>query len=304
MSEIDKKYLDVAILSILVHKSMNSNEIMLEMNQQGSKLSHVVVDSELRNLYQSNLVTQDRSDASKFTINAKGRESLGNLFSFLLNHINTRTWERLAPIREGVMKTAELTPGNIVLDCSVGIGDWFSKELSKQVELNGQVIFLSQDPQYDIEYFEKLIVKEPEFINISFILKSEFIGKIESNTIDAVFQIFGLHLYKKVGIIMQEMARILKPGKKIVICDPQEIDHFIFNQYRKLDSNLHTGTTPENLRSILEQACFKNIEVNSLDGLCIASAEKGIKEPNLIPLQPLIKKEDEEKEREKHYYRL
>lgn len=303
MSEIDKNYLDVAILSILAYKLMNSSEILAEFNQQGSYLDFVAVDSEVQRLFQSNLVTRDKSNPIKYTISTKGRESLGNLLSFLLNHINSRTWERLEPIREGVVKTAQIKPGDVVLDCSSGT-DKFSKELSKQVGSKGQVIFLSQDSRYDIEYFEKLIVKEPEFSNISFIIKSEFIGKIESNSIDAVFQIFGLHMYENVGIIMQEMGRILKPGKKIVICDPQEIDHFIFNQYRKLDPSLHTGTTPGNLRNVLKEAGFQNIKVDSVDGLCIASAEKVAKVPRLIPLEPFINKEEKEKEKEKHYYQL
>ncbi len=221
-----------------------------------------------------------------------------------MNHINEGTWKGLEPIREGVFKTAELDPGDVVLDCSSGIGDWFCKELSLKVGIKGQVIFLSQDPRFDIEYFEKLILQHPEFSNISFIIKSEFIGKIESNTVDAVFQIFGLHMYENIGVIMQEMGRILKPGKKIVICDPLEINHFIFNQYRKMDSNLHTGTTTEKLREILHQAGFTNIRVDSLDGLCIASAEKLLQSTGFVPLQPLIKKEDEEKEKEKHYYKL
>ncbi len=302
MSEIDKNYLDVAILSILSSKSMNPHEIMTELNQQGSELSLRAVESETMRLLQSNLITRDSK--GKYKTNAKGRQSLGNLLSFLLNHINSGTWEKLEPIREGFLKTVEIHPGDVVLDCSSGIGDLFSKELSFKVGQSGQVVYLSQDPKFNLEYFEKLIIKHPEFRNITFVIKSEFVGKIESNTIDAVFQIFGLHMYENVGIIMQEMGRILKPGKKIVICDPHEVDHFIFNQYRRMQPGLHTGTTPENLRSILKRAGFQNIKVDSLDGLCIASAEKGAKNPRLIPLQPLIKKEDEEKEKKKHYYQL
>ncbi|MHA1111679.1 MAG: class I SAM-dependent methyltransferase [Promethearchaeota archaeon] len=304
MSEIDKNYLDVAILSMLAHTSMNPSEILLELNQQGSDLLDSAVNFEILNLTKSKLILKDPKIVGKYMISTKGKQSLGNLFSFLLNHVNLGAWNNLEPIREEFLKTAELNPGSVVLDCSSGIGDWFSKDLSSKVGKNGQVLFLSQDPRFDIEYFEKLILKNPEFSNISFIIKSEFIGKIESNTVDAVFQIFGLHMYENVGVIMQEMGRILKPGKKIVICDPLEIDHFIFNQYRKMHSKLHTGTTPENLRNILHQAGFTNIKINSLDGLCIASAEKLLKISGIIPLQPLIRKEDEQKEKEKHYYKL
>jgi len=304
MSELDKKYLDVAILSMLAHNTLNPQEILQELNEQGSNLSKDAVSDELTKLSLSKLITKDSQMVGNYKITAKGRLSLGNLLSFLLNHVNAGTWKRLEAIREGAIKTAELNSGDVVLDCSSGVGDWFSRELSIKVGINGQVIFLSQDPRFDIEYFEKLILTHPEYSNISFVIKSEFIGKIESNTVDAVFQIFGLHLYDNVGLIMQEMGRILKPGKRIVICDPLEIDHFIFNQYRKMHSELHTGTTPENLRSLLHQTGFTNIKVNISDGLCIASAEKLQKTAGIIPLQPLIKKEDKEKEKEKHYYKL
>ena len=103
---------------------------------------------------------------------------------------------------------------------------------------------------------------------------------------------------------MHEMGRILKPGKKIVICDPLEIDHFIFNEYRKMFSSLHTGSTTHNMQSILTQAGFRNIKIDTVDGLCIASAEKPSSRPIEMPLLPLIQKEDEEKEKEKHYYQL
>ena len=229
---------------------------------------------------------------------------MGNLLSFLFNHVNEGTWEKLESVRYGVIRTADLHSGDVVLDCSSGIGDRFSKELSKKVGPQGQVIFLSQDPRYNLEYFEKLIVKHPEYSNISFIVKSEFIGKIESNSIDAIFQIFGLHLYENVGVIMQEMGRILKPGKKVTICDPIEVDHYIFNQYRRIHPSLHTGTTAHSLNAILSQAGFENIKIDMIDGLCIATAEKVANKPEQMPLQPLIQKEEDKEEKEKHYYRL
>jgi SAM-dependent methyltransferase len=303
MYEIDKKYLDVAILSILAYSSRTPQEILLELNQQGSQLTIEAVKWEIEKLLESNLISHS-SSSQNYKINAEGRQSLGNLLSFLLNHIDEGKWKKLEPIREGIVKNAEIQNGDVVLDCSSGIADKFSKELSKEVGVTGQVIFLSQNPKFNLEYFEKLILKHPEYSNISFIVKSEFIGKIESNTVDAIFQIFGLHLYENLGVIMQEMGRILKPGKKIVICDPIEIDHFIFNEYRKMYSSLHTGTTPLYLRTLLNQAGFDNIKIDTMDGLCIASAEKVVKQPGLMPLQPLISKDEKEKEKEKHYYRL
>ncbi len=84
MSEIDKKYLDVAILSMLAHSSMNSAEILLELNQQGSDLQESAVKFEIDNLSKSNLIIKDCTNPGKYVINEKGRKSLGNLLSLFI----------------------------------------------------------------------------------------------------------------------------------------------------------------------------------------------------------------------------
>ncbi len=305
MSDLHRDYLEIACLSMLLSKSMSTRDLMLEMNQQGSNISEVSIKSATTRLMQLKLIRSDPDLPSNYLITSDGQLVFGNLLNFLLNHINSLAWDNMTPIRDSVISGGDIAPGETVLDCSSGIGDWFAKELSREVGPKGQVIFLSQDARYNLEYYEKLILQQPEYSNISYVLKEEFVGKIESNSIDAVFQIFGIHLYENVSVIMQDLCRIIKPGGKIVICDPVEIDHYIFNQFQRKYPKLHTGTIPENLRTILLQAGFKNINMNSLDGLCIASAEKVARMPGQIPLEPLKKPEDKEREeKEKHYYKL
>jgi hypothetical protein len=83
-----------------------------------------------------------------------------------------------------------------------------------------------------------------------------------------------------------------------------EIDHFIFNQFRKIYPSLHTGTTPENISSIFKHGGFTNIHIETLHELCIASAEKMREDPKNVTLEPLTRIEDLKKKEEKHFYTL
>jgi ubiquinone/menaquinone biosynthesis C-methylase UbiE len=90
--------------------------------------------------------------------------------------------------------------------------------------------------------------------------------------VDYVFANMFLHHVERPGRAIGEMARILKPGGRLVITDADE------HNYEFLRTEHHDrwlGFKREDIRRWFEEAGFKKVSVNSLEETCCVDSECG-----------------------------
>ena len=95
---------------------------------------------------------------------------------------------------------------------------------------------------------------------------------------DYVFANMYLHHVDLPQVAIDEMARILKPGGKLVITD---MDEHEFEFLRKEQHDRWLGFKREDIELWFKQAGLKNVKVDCVDEECCADSVEGEKSGNV-----------------------
>ncbi|MBI4852127.1 MAG: class I SAM-dependent methyltransferase [Acidobacteria bacterium] len=176
-------------------------------------------------------------------------------------------------VREKAFELAHLEKGKIAAD--IGAGTGFITEGLLANNLN--VIALDQSE----EMLSSMQKKFSGYDNIEYKLGSYDQLPIEDSTVDYVFASMFLHHVEEPLVAIKEMARILRPGGKLIIADAEE-HPFEFLKTEHYDAWL--GFKKTELREWLLAANLNNVDVKDLDEKCIVPSKltKEIADINIL----------------------
>ena len=159
-------------------------------------------------------------------------------------------------VREAIIKAAEITSRDIVLE--VGAGTGFLTEAAAKVA--EKIIALDLSKSMTDEAISRLGDRNVEFK----------IGSVEriplgDNSVDAVVGNMFLHHCPDPEKAIREMSRVLRPEGRIVFADMQEHDH---EWLRTEKADLWLGFRTEHVGELLHKAGIADIKVEALSSCC------------------------------------
>ena len=164
-------------------------------------------------------------------------------------------------VREAIIKAAEITSQDTVLD--VGAGTGFLTEAA--AKLAEKVIALDLSKSMTDEAISKLGGKNVEFK----------VGSVEriplgEDSVDVVVGNMFLHHCPDPERAVKEMSRVLKPGGRIAFADMQEHQ---FEWLRTERADLWLGFKVEHVDSMLQTAGITSVKVDALGTCCTTTRE-------------------------------
>ena len=147
---------------------------------------------------------------------------LNDLLSFGIH----RLWKKKT------VKMSEIKPGSRVLDCASGTGD-LAIEFKKMSGIKGFVLATDFNPEM-LSYAEKKFKKKNYKIDIEVadVLNLRF----EDNSFDIASIGFGIRNVDSVQRCLEEMARVVKSGGKVLVLEfgqPQGLFSLFYNFYSR-----------------------------------------------------------------------
>ncbi|SET79459.1 Methyltransferase domain-containing protein [Natronincola peptidivorans] len=173
-------------------------------------------------------------------------------------------------IREKAFEVADIHLGKLAADIGAGTGF-----ITEGLLLKGlQVIAVDQS--------EAMIKKmKSKFGDSKLVDYREGTAEsipIEKNTVDYIFANMYLHHVEEPLIAIKEMARVLKPGGKMVITDLDQHNN-TFLQEEQYDRWM--GFKREDIKTWFQTAGLRNVYVNGAGGNCCAASNSGCEEASV-----------------------
>lgn len=210
-------------------------------------------------------------------------EKIYNRYDFMNSIIS---FNRHKAWRKDVMKRMHVSRGSSALDVCCGTGDW-SYALAEQTGRSGKVIGL--------DFSENMLSVAREKHNkqiqpqLSFMHGNAMQLPFESNSFDFVTIGFGLRNVPNYQQVLKEMARVVKPGGKVVCLETSQPTWPIFRQfyylyfkfimplfgsllaksykeYAWLHESASTFPGKRELKAMFEQSGLSSVQVKSYTG--------------------------------------
>jgi ubiquinone/menaquinone biosynthesis C-methylase UbiE len=165
-------------------------------------------------------------------------------------------------VREAVMKAAQITANDTVLD--VGAGTGFLTEAAARTA--GKVVALDFSEGMTDKALRKVKGKNVEF-------KIGDVEKIplENSSVQVVIGNMILHHCPRPRHAIKEMARVLANSGRLVLSDLNEHDH---ESLRDEHADLWLGFNAENVEKMFFDAGLKNVTVETLASCCTSDSKK------------------------------
>jgi ubiquinone/menaquinone biosynthesis C-methylase UbiE len=167
-------------------------------------------------------------------------------------------------VRKVAVSKAEVQAGKLAADIGAGTG-FITEELIK----NGLKVVAVDQSEAMLEEMKKkygrldtVEYRRGEFNNLP----------IQDETVDYVFANMYLHHVELPQVAIEEMARILKPGGKVVITD---MDEHEFEFLRMEHHDRWMGFKREDVESWFKQAGLQNVRVECVEEECCADSGEG-----------------------------
>lgn len=167
-------------------------------------------------------------------------------------------------VRQKTYRVAQVQPGKLAADLGAGTG--FITEGLLQRGL--RVIAVDQSEAMLVEMRRKL-GERPE---VGYRLGEAESLPIEDEEVDYSFANMYLHHVEDPGLAIREMARILKPGGRLVVTDMDE-HHFDF--LREEHHDRWMGFRREDIQRWLEEAGLLEVVLDCVGENCCAESETG-----------------------------
>lgn len=167
-------------------------------------------------------------------------------------------------VRKVAVAKAGIQAGKLAADIGAGTG-FITEEL---VQNGLKVIAVDQSKAMLEEMKEKfgrydsVEYRMGEFNNLP----------IQNETVDYVFANMYLHHVDLPQVAIEEMARVLRPGGKVVITD---MDEHEFEFLRKEQHDRWLGFKREDIERWFKEAGLKNVKVDCVEENCCADSDEG-----------------------------
>lgn len=165
-------------------------------------------------------------------------------------------------VREKCFALANLDAGKMAAD--IGAGTGFIAEGLLARNLSVVVVDQSEEMLFSMKS------KFADYSNVEYKLGNYNNLPIEDNTMDYVFASMFLHHVEEPLVAIKEMARVLRPGGKLIIADAEE-HPYEFLKTEHYDAWL--GFKKDDLKGWLLLAHLNNISVKDLDERCIVPSK-------------------------------
>ncbi|MCP8616703.1 demethylmenaquinone methyltransferase [Salirhabdus salicampi] len=208
------------------------------------------------------------------------------------------SFQRHKAWRKDVMKRMDVQKGAKALDVCCGTGDW-AISLARAVGTSGEVVGLDFSENMLSVGREK--VKEMNLDYVSFVHGDAMNLPFPDNTFDYVTIGFGLRNVQDYAKVLSEMARVVKPGGKVVCLETSQPTLPVFKQlyyvyfqfvmplfgkvfarsyeeYKWLYDSAKDFPDRFTLKTMFEEAGLSNVQVKSYTG-GVAAMHLGVK-PN------------------------
>jgi len=173
-------------------------------------------------------------------------------------------------VRKVAVAKATILPGKLAADIGAGTG-FITEELIqnrlKVIAIDRSEAML-EEMKKKFGGFDSVEYRIGEFNNLP----------IQNETVDYVFANMYLHHVDLPQVAIDEMARILKPGGKLVITD---MDEHEFEFLRKEQHDRWLGFKREDIELWFKQAGLKNVKVDCVDEECCADSAESEESGNV-----------------------
>lgn len=167
-------------------------------------------------------------------------------------------------VREVAVAKAGIQPGKLAADIGAGTG-FITEELVK----NGvKVIAVDQSKAM----LEKMKKKFGRFDTVEYRIGQFNNLPIQDESVDYIFANMYLHHVDLPQVAIEEMARVLKPGGKVVVTD---MDEHEFEFLRKEQHDRWLGFKREDIERWFKEAGLKNVKVDCVGEECCGRSEEG-----------------------------
>lgn len=176
-------------------------------------------------------------------------------------------WDRMRrsffseKVRKVAVAKADIKAGKLAADIGAGTG-FITEELVR----NGLKVIAVDQSKAMLEEMKK---KFGRFDTIDYRIGEFNNLPIQDETVDYVFANMYLHHVGLPQVAIEEMARILKPGGKVVISD---MDEHKFEFLKKEQHDRWLGFKRENIERWFKEAGLKNVKVDCVEEECCADS--------------------------------
>lgn len=170
-------------------------------------------------------------------------------------------------LREKAVRVAGVRPGSLAADIGAGSG-FITEELLKH---GAHVAAVDESPAMIGVMKEKFSGARGIEYHVG---ESEHLP-LPDGSIDYAFANMYLHHVERPGVAIREMARILKPGGRLVITD---LDEHTFEFLRTEQNDRWMGFRREEVRRWFEEAGLQSVMIDCTDDNCCASSTTGNEE--------------------------
>jgi ubiquinone/menaquinone biosynthesis C-methylase UbiE len=166
-------------------------------------------------------------------------------------------------VRKVAVAKAGIQAGKLAADIGAGTG-FVTEEL---VHLGLKVIAVDQSEAM----LEEMKKKFDRFDTVEYRLGEFNNLPIQNGTVDYVFANMYLHHVDLPQVAIEEMARILKPGGRVIVTD---MDEHEYEFLRKEQHDRWMGFKREDVQCWFNEAGLKNVKVDCLEEDCCADSSE------------------------------
>lgn len=166
-------------------------------------------------------------------------------------------------VMEAALAAANVQPGRLAADIGAGTGF-----ITEGLIQNGLKVIAVDQSKAMLEEMKK---KFSQFDTVEYRIGQSSNLPIQDETVDYIFANMYLHHVDSPQVAIEEMARTLKPGGKVVITD---MDEHEFEFLKKEQHDRWLGFKREDIERWFKEAGLKNIKVDCVGEECCADSDE------------------------------